>query len=360
MSQQMRPSADELIFGKIELPKHVRDAVRRSRKRRKEVDAIKSVLAETELKNCGTGAGGFQPGNSCGRGDGSGSGGGGSNTRAGKVMREAPLTSKGAAKWKKEAAQAYAEDEEFRAVADGVALYTQGGYEAIQDTARVMDGNAPRDSAPETIKPDEPISFGTHPMASYKPMVEGQDLMTSKTTMRQAVTAIRTAIRESDPLDVEIFRGITMPHHAGSLAGSLGKWIVGLKPGDEVSFDVPTSFTADAVTAEKFAQRIASGQGTRRDAQPGIVIEIEKGSKGLKVAALSPWKTQQEVLTEGKFEVVKVTGKLPERIMVPGPPRINPDTRLYEYGPEVESYWYGPNARKQGGVQTVITLRPKT
>ncbi len=80
-----------------------------------------------------------------------------------------------------------------------------------------------------------------------------------------------------------------------------------LKPGDAFDIIGPSSFTANEALAVKFSQNIASGQhgGGLMHGVPSILVEVQAGARGIKAAALSPWK-QAEIISAGKFAVVSV------------------------------------------------------
>jgi hypothetical protein len=131
-----------------------------------------------------------------------------------------------------------------------------------------------------------------------------------------------------------------------------------LKPGDEVHFSGVSSFTASKKEGEAFATGTSTGQRlrgrARPDPSPGILFEVEAGARGLRVAALSPWKNQQEVLSLGKFEVVSVSGDPPTRFKRP---KFDPQT--YEQVGEEFYYGYERLRWDQDPVRLRIKLRYK-
>lgn len=256
---------------------------------------------EAILNDCGTGAGGFKPGNTCAKGDGGGVAGAFSSMPVGKA------TSKEAKAWRKKMQKQYDEDPEFRAVVDSVTLYTQGDFSVQRAFAeRAITGELAErwhDSAlPEWV------DKGMHPnpLGTYKSYFEGQEEWlgeeregTSGATYSEAAKELVNAVADSPPLATSSYRGMT-----GRTAVDLA---AALKPGDDFQLLAPTSFTTDKDVGEQFAAGRAKGQArARKDDKPhGVVFEILPGARSLNVSALSPW-DQKEVLTSGKFRVISV------------------------------------------------------
>jgi hypothetical protein len=312
--------------------------------RRKVEQFDRAREASKSVKNCGTGDGGFKPGNDCG----SGGGGGGSvkplSSRARKVVDDAPTDLKQAAKWRKEAEKAYQEDEDFKAFADGASFFTQGGFGEMQEAARQMN----RGESPESHS--APLEDFKHPLAEYKPMLKGQELGTTK--MKDAVQAVRSAIADSPPTTQPMYRGMKMPQDEAR-NNAFGAFLANAKVGDDFAFDVPTSFSAEKTVAEEFAQGIGGKKGPQRarardDPAAGVVFAVSEGAKAASVTPLSPWK-QQELLSEGKFKIKSIEGN---------PPVAFERTDLdFATGQERQVRSYGWSGRS-GGVKMVITLEP--
>jgi HK97 family phage portal protein len=222
----------------------------------------------------------------------------------------APLTSKGAAKWRRSVAARYAEDAEFRSAVDAATLFTQGEYREIRDVI-LADKGLP--TAAPVGDTSLPLGSMTGGMFSYKNFIEGQNVEKAEASIIDSARALDKAVSEADPLPAPIYRGLGMPP-AGLMAGSnvqFGEWLSKVQPGDSLEISAPTSFSASAEQAERFATGTSTGQGKNRDPGDGIVIEVEPGARALPVAALSPWKNQDEVLSSGEFEVIAIDGERP-------------------------------------------------
>jgi hypothetical protein len=84
--------------------------------------------------------------------------------------------------------------------------------------------------------------------------------------------------------------------------------------GQRLSFVGPSSFTRDARVADDFADGVAGkekGPNRLRNEQHWrppegrLIVELERGARGLNMDAVSPW-PQKEFVTQGEFEVVSV------------------------------------------------------
>jgi hypothetical protein len=225
-------------------------------------------------------------------------------THAMSSMPVAKATSKEAKKWRKEHQERYTNDKDFRLVADAAALYAQGSYSELGlESARAV-GFDPNPSA----KRDHtlPLNAIASPLATYKNYFDGQDLEnTTSGSVREGAIALSRAVADSAPLDAPIYRGINIFPHPN--APKTAEYFSSLKSGDEINLPGVTSFTTDHEIADQFALGVAKGQG-KGGGTPvlAVTFEIEKGARGLPVAALSPW-DQKEIITQGRFKVVGIT-----------------------------------------------------
>ena len=274
--------------------------------------------------------------------------GSGKGDKGGGAFSSAPTASKGAAKWRKEAAKEYKSNPEFRAAADAAALYTQGEYENIRQVIlqeKGLSSEKPKDDA------GLPLSSMTNPMASYKNFIEGQDLATSDVPVREAAMALDKAVAEADPFPSPIFRGLVVPRSELGTNQKIGEWLSSVQPGDSFSMNAPTSFTASAQEADKFATGTSTGQGKNKEQGNGVILEVEAGSRALPVAALSPWKNQEELLSSGQFEIVSVEGDRPKSYKSSGYDYINQK-------PTSSTSW-GWGGEGSDGVRMRIKIRQK-
>ncbi|OFW99470.1 MAG: hypothetical protein A3E78_17355 [Alphaproteobacteria bacterium RIFCSPHIGHO2_12_FULL_63_12] len=213
-------------------------------------------------------------------------------------------TSKEARAWRDKYQSLYETNEEFRAVADGTAYYTQGSYDILSEHAGYrLTGKWPKnwigDGTPDTWGAD-PLRRLRHPLADYKNFFRGQTIESSEIrTVRETAELMKKAVLNSKPIDQPLYRGF-----GGSTQSDLVNELLALKPGSRFDISGLSSFTADENIATKFAYGISPG---RRPSEPPLkfLFETERGARGLRGASLSPY-AQQEVILSGRFEVVSV------------------------------------------------------
>jgi len=222
---------------------------------------------------------------------------------------DAPMTQRGAKEWHKKMQARYANDPEFRAAVDATTLFTQGEYATLRaigthEINGTWEQEYAESSVPEWI--DKPMAGS--PLSNYKNYFEGQNVGDgSQATWGQGARALNDAIRTSEPLPQPFYRGLYGREVANNLKD--------LQPGAILDVVGPSSFTADETLAVKWSQNRVSGQrgGGLAPHVPSVVIEVQAGARGIKAAALSPWK-QAEIISSGKFAVVSVT---PREVEVP-------------------------------------------
>jgi len=230
----------------------------------------------------------------------------------GGLMAGAPVSGTGAAAWRKRMQQAYTNDPKFRALADSITLFTQGEYNSIRALSEhAITGTFPKPWDESSVPSWVDRTMSGNPLANYKNYFEGQDVAnTSTATWGEGARAINEAIATSQPLDQPIYRGM--------YGREMARSAMALKAGDPFDIVGASSFTADEALARKFSRGVASGQhgGGLGGGVPSIIVEVQAGAHGLKVAALSPWK-QSEVISSGKFEVVSAA-KTTQEVYSPG------------------------------------------
>jgi hypothetical protein len=262
-------------------------------------------LARLKGNDCHNPAGSPDGGQFCGDGGSEG---------AGSVFGSAPVTSLGAAAWRKSTQTQYDSDPGFKATADAITQFTQGDYTVIRGLAEhELTGEWNKDLRGTRWETALDEKMSGMPGYDYKNFYKGQDVKAGgEATWRDGVHALVNAIDSASPLDKPMYRGLNGYENQAQ--------VLALKPGDDFTVVAPTSFTADRNLAVKWSQGKVSGQGGGSFSGPTIIIEVQSGAKGLKVAALSPFK-QSEILSSGTFKVVRVESGLDES-------RLHEQTRL--------------------------------
>lgn len=227
-------------------------------------------------------------------------------SRAAAVFDTAP-DGAGGAKFLKAAQAEYDKGGDFRLVADAMTLYTQGSFSEFRiASAAVAGGFGPLGSddlhaimASENMS--QPLTALHSPISDYKAYFKGQDVTKkSAGSVYDAAIAVHHAISDSKPLSTPLYRGTSGDEDF------VGRW-QSFKPGEPVNLRGVTSFTTDLKVASQFSEGMNSGQnrgGIPRHHSP-VVFEVLPGAKGLRVAAMSPWR-QKEVVSAGEFEFVEM------------------------------------------------------
>ncbi len=282
------------------------------------------------------------------------------------MFDEAPIEGSSAA-WKRKAQKLYDTDPEFRMVADSLGYFTQGSYEDIRaggiaavagkHVARVHYGADLNEveGMRKNFMTDKDISYAAHPMATYRNYFKGQELNawtgTGEThkrlpdkgySIRDGGAAVQRTISRSAPIDQPLYRGDVVRRIGYRISGhqmvpdfmdkskpprkrlehelhnnqKFIDEIVNLK-GKTVDLLGPTSFSASRDVAETFSRGQGGGRKRRSEREEdswnrsnvSVVWEIAPGARGIKVATLSPWKSQKEVVTSGRFKVNDVETK---------------------------------------------------
>ena len=257
----------------------------------------KSMDERFAQKDCGTGAGGFKEGNTCATGS------SGESTKKPKKKPKAKYASMqeaindapdGQSKaWLKATQELYDNDPQFKAFADGVALYTQGDYDLI------------REQSEDPKYADSTLGESRSPIADFKNFYDGQNIEESTVLVKDARNAIMDAINASNPM-TEIHRGLKASEYGNQ---KLLKYLSELDVGEEIDFKHPTSFTTDYSVAGRFALGTTQAQGGG-EAGDGVTITI-RNARAVSVAPLSPYK-QKEALSTGRFKIVSIDGIKPK------------------------------------------------
>lgn len=213
-----------------------------------------------------------------------------------QAMNSAPLTEQGAGAWRKEHQKLYDSNPEFRALADVTTVYTQGAYSDVYAATVKVDSGDWHDGATPFIKEEFESAIGSHG-DEVKTMFKGQDFDNPDrqgATWADGAKALNAAIEHSTPIDSELHRGVM----GRDAYNAFEKF----EAGSEFHIAGATSFTMDSEIAEKFASGRGPGQYKDLNA-PRTIIKIKSGGRGLRVAALSPYK-QREVIAKGRYRVV--------------------------------------------------------
>jgi len=243
----------------------------------------------------------------------------------------------GSKQWIKARQKDYETDREFRIVADAASLLAQGNTWAVMRGSRAAAGDPIKDEKGVRNPLKEPLGQTASPMANHKSYFKGQGEDWGKgvqgnwkdePTLLEAGKILNKAVDEGPVLEIPMYRGLHISPYdtSGPIDSSRGpktskdyEYLSKLKAGDSFNVSGVQSFTTERQIAKDFslgeargqnnyasARRESSNYGSSRRQQAAVLIEIEKGARGLPIASLSPWK-QREVLTRGKFEVVSNT-----------------------------------------------------
>lgn len=240
---------------------------------------------------------------------------GGSAPGSGSVFSSMPnahSTSKEAKKWRKDNQELYDSNDNFKALADSVTLYTQGSYDVLKASSR-KDITGEWGEYEDSSLPgweDKPLQIASNPMANYKGYFEGQDvtkLDPQSKTFGEAGRILNEGIRNSSPMEEAFYRGMGGWTRLDPNNPTPIQEFLTLEVGD--TFDVvgATSFSFNYELAKSFAAGTAKGQAKHRKGQPlQAIIKVKSGAKGLKAATLSPW-NQQEIISHGRFKIISKT-----------------------------------------------------
>jgi hypothetical protein len=219
----------------------------------------------------------------------------------------APMTLQGASAWRKSMQETYNTDKEFKAAADAVTLFTQGDYTVLRGLAEhELTGEWNRDLKGTRWETALDEKMSGMPGTDYKNFFKGQDVKAGGTaTWKEGVRAFVNTIDSTDTIDAPMYRGLS--------GYDVAKQVEALMPGDNFDLIAPTSFTADRGLAVKWSQGKVSGTGLNAlpSGSATVIIEVQPGAKGLKAAALSPFK-QSEIISSGRYEVVRIEHGLDE------------------------------------------------
>lgn len=233
------------------------------------------------------------------------------------ILNSAPIGKASlSTKWRKQHQELYDTDEDFRALCDTVAIYTQGGFKITRAMSQyAVTGEIPeewKDSiVPNWVKDNFSMSALTPAFGDIKGFFKGQENINDfekealgyKSAL-EASAILQSTIASSQPLTQPIFRGA----QGSRFRDAQGEIQVGRVPkvGEDVDIMGTSSFTASKEIATDFAQ--GTSRGNKRDissAPYAILYEIAPGAKGINVSSLSPW-NQEEILTSGRFKVKEV------------------------------------------------------
>ena len=262
------------------------------------------ALVRLKSNDCHNPAGSSDGGQFCGDGE---SGGDDAGNGVGALFTNAPSTSQGAAAWRKSVQKRYETDSEFKATVDATTLFTQGDYTVIRGLAEhEITGEWNKDLAGTRWETALEEKMAGMPGYDYRNFMASQDVKAGgEATWRDGVRGLINAVDTASPIDQPIYRGLS--------GYAVEKQILALKPGDYFNVIAPTSFTADRNLAVKWSQGKVSGSGLSAlpSGSSTVIIEVQSGAKGIRAAALSPYK-QSEIISSGKFTVVSVQSGLDE------------------------------------------------
>jgi hypothetical protein len=211
----------------------------------------------------------------------------------------------------------YGDDPDFQVLANALAFFTQGFYDAIQqvgaamatDTMEELEANAGgyfgaglAQGKKDPLMCIAAMGHVTNVLGGDNEKDRPEDAVLRSVTYLNAQAyahAIDFAIEQVEPTDKPLYRGIIV-------SGKQQQKLNALKPGDTFDIPAPTSFTRSRELGEGFIHGTVKGSEGRRGRDGyGYLLEVRGKNKAIDIDVFSTF-AQAEAATNGRYSVVEV------------------------------------------------------